>query len=278
MHPHSNTFKMKLFFIILTFSLSNLNCKTQELSKDKPSTMEVNSNQIQNDLIPDQKIYYEHTFFQTNVSAGTGVICSYDGKDYFITAKHIFDTLLKSGDLTKIIIDIVSEKIPINGNVFFHENDKIDVAVIKLAEKVQNEGERTSLKGGTGVVVGQTSIFLGYPLGFASIVNKRAVPLVKQAIVSGAVEYKNHFVILLDGHNNPGFSGGPVMAKNKDGRLEIAALISGYFHDPINVDFDFDRKKIKIPINANSGIIISTPIERVIEIIQKIKQYRLHGV
>jgi len=269
MHPLSNTLKMKLLFIILTLSLSNLNCQTQELSKDKSSAMEVTSNQIQNDLIPDQKIFFDILFFQTNVSAGTGVLCSYNGKGYFVTAKHILDSSLKNGDLTKIIIDIGSEKISMSGNAFFHENDKIDIAVIKFKDKLPSENERMKLIGGLGAITGQRTIFLGYPLGFASIVNKRAVPLVKQAIISGAIEYKTHFVILLDGHNNPGFSGGPVMAKNKDGQLELFAIISGYFHDPINVDFDFEGKKIKIPINANSGIIISTPIERAIEIIQK---------
>ena len=73
--------------------------------------------------------------------------------------------------------------------------------------------------------------------------------------------------ILLDGHNNPGFSGGPVIVTGKDpskNEIKVIAVIAAYLNQ---------SKIIKSPVgdlvnDENSGIVISYSINHVNEIIK----------
>jgi hypothetical protein len=84
---------------------------------------------------------------------------------------------------------------------------------------------------------------------------------------------KDETVILLDGLNNPGFSGGPVVAPDMFVRFEnvrpqkLIAVISGYRSQdsPINVD---GKAIEKASTPTNTGIILATPIERAVEMIK----------
>lgn len=54
--------------------------------------------------------------------------------------------------------------------------------------------------------------FLGFPLGnLGTVFLGIKFPLVKKAVVSGWVKHNGIELLLLDGHNNLGFSGGPVV-------------------------------------------------------------------
>ena len=77
-------------------------------------------------------------------------------------------------------------------------------------------------------------------------------------------------MLVLDGHNNHGFSGGPVIKYNEEKKKAfVVAIVSGYF---------FERRKLKstnekkdILFDENSGIIISYPTKYLGEILQKYK-------
>src|SRR5262249_6713368 len=80
-----------------------------------------------------------------------------------------------------------------------------------------------------GAVYGQEVFFLGFPYGitgpFTLGPEGYPIPLVKRATLS----LFHGDVWLLDGHNNPGFSGGPVVFK-KPGTEEfkVAGVISSF--------------------------------------------------
>ena len=89
-----------------------------------------------------------------------------------------------------------------------------DVAVFATGVKL---GPRYPLSiGMAGVILSQEVYFLGFPYSMITYWNESKVaplPFVKKAIVS-QIELSEHSSILyLDGHNNPGFSGGPVVCK-----------------------------------------------------------------
>lgn len=74
--------------------------------------------------------------------------------------------------------------------------------------------------------------------------------------------------MLLDGHNNPGFSGGPVdYAKpGETAAKHVAGVISGY-------RFQMDRvllgeKETDLTVKFNTGIIIAYPIDHAIDLIK----------
>ena len=67
-------------------------------------------------------------------------------------------------------------------------------------------------------------------------------------------------VMFLDGHNNPGFSGGPVCFKKAGDKLfTIAGVISGYRYSQMPV-LDKDNKKTEYYIKENTGIINAADI------------------
>lgn len=87
--------------------------------------------------------------------------------------------------------------------------------------------------GQKGIFVGQDVYSLGFPFGLATKFDKPIpthIAFIKKAILS-AIDARpgSGHVLYLDGHNNPGFSGGPVIYANYNERerLEIAGVIAG---------------------------------------------------
>ena len=78
--------------------------------------------------------------------------------------------------------------------------------------------------------------------------------------------------MLLDGHNNPGFSGGPVITySEKMDKQFIVAIISGYINQPQSVNVTYGTVTNPLLINENSGIIISYTSGYIKEIINKVE-------
>ncbi len=117
-----------------------------------------------------------------------------------------------------------------------------------------------------GLIYGQEVYFLGFPYG---IVGKHIfapsgypLPLVKRATVS----LFDGTMYLLDGHNNPGFSGGPVVWKAPGTeRFKVAAVISGYRYvdEPV---YDV-AGTAPFKYRYNTGIIVSHGVEAALDLI-----------
>ena len=60
------------------------------------------------------------------------------------------------------------------------------------------------------------------------------LPFVKHCILSGSIIQNNTTIFVLDGINNLGFSGGPVLAGSGDSQA-VFAVISGYHAEPLEV-------------------------------------------
>lgn len=125
----------------------------------------------------------------------------------------------KSADIVKYSVEVNGQIESLLNRVYFHKKGNIDVAVIDLNATTDRTGgaffinDTNSKESDFGI--GERVIFLGYPLGIKTIADSLTAPLVKGALVSGII--KSSDIILLDGHNNRGFSGGPVIAfKNGD--------------------------------------------------------------
>src|SRR5690606_36920648 len=87
-------------------------------------------------------------------------------------------------------------------------------------------------------------------------------------IISGFV-FNNEILntILLDGHNNPGFSGGPVVSKipNTNNEFNVVSVISGFRADQQHALIN--NQPTAITFRSNTGIIISYPISLAIDLI-----------
>ncbi len=117
-----------------------------------------------------------------------------------------------------------------------------------------------------GLIYGQDVFFLGFPYWFLGRIifgdDGYPLPFVKKALVSSL----DKSVFLLDGHNNPGFSGGPVVFTSPGtSQCKFAAVISGFqaVEEPILVS----GQKTEFVYEDNTGIIISYTVNHAVELI-----------
>ena len=208
--------------------------------------------------------YFNSTFnIITETENGTSFILTISEKQYLITAKHLFKGVA-NGEYKTFSIYINDTLTPLAGNVYICPNVNVDIAVVPLEDHIIDKYE-FSITGGN-YSIGEDVFFFGYPYYLSQTLTnvKFKMPLVKSAIVSG-VNYQDDCVqIYLDGHNNPGFSGGPVGYFNeREQRLHILSVISGYITQNNNIITSAGV----IVTPENSGIIISYSIKHVNDIL-----------
>jgi hypothetical protein len=130
------------------------------------------------------------------------------------------------------------------------------------------------------IMLGTDCEFLGFPYGGGwpskwSSGEILWMPYVKHCTVS-AVPSGTPNILILDGINNEGFSGGPVIFKTGT-EQKIGAVISGYHIEPAEVISTLkdtpppipDPKDKKEVANVNSGFIIAYPIQPAIDAIHE---------
>lgn len=185
-----------------------------------------------------------------------------------VTAKHLLKTYPTNKKLSiKIFIDNIWK----NATVTPHfENNDLDIAIM-ISDDFHTHVNDVVIKAGHGIILSQEVFFLGFPyfdqITYEAIsMNKGLpIPLVKKAIIS----YVHKNIIYLDGHNNIGFSGGPVVFYDyKSNEWKVCSVISSYMTDierPV-------KSKTSNPTGfyqENSGIIKSYTIGNVINLIEK---------
>ena len=202
---------------------------------------------------------------------GTGFAIDVDGKQYLITAKHLVANIRG-----KDTLNIFHENKWKSVDIFLvgHCGDDVDISVLAMDYQLSPDFKMEPSSG--GLAYGQDVYFLGFPYldgaGLSGINRSFPLPFVKKAIVSCFRSFKPEMttkpdLILLDGHNNPGFSGGPVVFK-EIGKKEykVASVISAYqfSKEPVYQG----EEKTNFEYRANTGIIISHSIKFAIDVIK----------
>jgi len=117
----------------------------------------------------------------------------------------------------------------------------------------------------------QDAFFLGFPYGmmtgFEPCNNGYPIPFVKKATISNFGDSENGTrIIYFDGHNNPGFSGGPVFYNSlEDHSFRIAGVVFGFrfSREPIYIG----DAKARMHYQYNTGITLAYGIEHALEVI-----------
>jgi len=203
-------------------------------------------------------------------TTGTGFLINYNNYNYLVTAKHV---LGKVNDKQKLFFQFYEDSVWVNneGTVLLHTNHKIDIAVLDLNEPSlrKNQTELTI----DGVVYGEEGYFLGFPYELriddqGNLNSGLPLPLVKKVVLSAIFHKDGISTLFLDGQNNPGFSGGPIILRNidksKEYKWKIVGVVSGYRTQKNELDTPFG----KLNYVENSGIMIGYGIDHVIEIIE----------
>jgi len=205
-----------------------------------------------------------HRVFRISYATKSGTTFSLDvdGKQYLVTAKHVVPDLAGSSKIS-LWSNGAWKEYPVQ--LVGHAPGDIDVSVLAIDRLVTNKG--LPLEAGDRFIYGQDSYFLGFPYGimpkYIFGADGFPLPFVKKALVSSF----NPDTMLLDGHNNPGFSGGPVVFMEAESRqLRVAGVVSGFrfVEEPVLMN----GQKTGLTYEYNTGIVVAHRIHHALALIK----------
>ena len=245
---------------------------------------------------PTNNILFKTLMIKTKTDAGTMFPIAVDNREYWLTAKHIL-TGRRSGPAGEItaktvtldVLDPIGEAIRWNSTEFkvIDPGKDIDIVVLLPSTRIQTI-DIPSLKVSSGDMgMGQECSFLGFPFantwtGRLSDSQSYKMPFIKHCYISGIVRQANAAVLILDGINNPGFSGGPVLYHTGADQV-VLGVISGFRNEPGEIhsievpdvpttaqtpDGKKSNKK-KDVVDLNTGIIFAFMADVAIDAIKK---------
>ncbi len=254
----------------------------------------------------------DRTFMiETNFGRGTTFSIDVDNREYWLTAKHMF-TGIESGRAgtftTKSVqANILSQAgegdeghdlhwIPATFTTIDPGKD-VDILVLVPEHPLLATLPFNFASENVNVGLGGDCEFLGFPYGGgwkAEFTNDKTpgtpnavwLPYIKHCTVSGMTREKGLVIWILDGINNHGFSGGPVLY-GTGANQRVFAVISGYHEEPLEVlpepsngsqtgfippppalSGDKPKEPQKQVVNANSGFIVAFDLDCAIKAIR----------
>lgn len=204
--------------------------------------------------------FLAQTFYLKNGnSTGSCFAVDYRGKKYLITARHVVEGLPAKN--AKLQVYRSAEWKEFSANIILPANKDIDIAVLTSEQLGIASAWNPDLTINSPALGGQV-YFVGYPFGLHSLFNNgEYLPLVKVGVLSGLDNAQSDdAVYYIDGFNNPGFSGGPVIYNdNVKHEWHIFAVVKGYVNDVIKAKVK--GKDIDTALLVNSGILLAYPID-----------------
>jgi hypothetical protein len=218
---------------------------------------------------------------KTQYHTGTAFFISHDGVTYLVSARHVFEGISEASSV-KLWIKGSKEWSVLNIVVHYPDDQNVDVAVATLTDP----HEKTSgfdICGETNKLdFGDEGLFLGFPYGFDSDPNVgaasmpldvqgRVIPFVKRATLSGMIQVApgTNVVLVLDGINNEGFSGGPLIFSSVTSGSCVAGVIISYLTSSEPV-MDQTNQATTQSVRANTGLIYATPTGYVNDLIKNL--------
>lgn len=164
-------------------------------------------------------------------ASGTAFTIEVEGRQYLVSAKHIFSVGANAPGL-KIFhngawLELPYKRIEV-------QPESVDIAVLALEKQISPLHPITLTT--KGMILSEEVFFLGFPLQLqidARLINNGfPIPLVKHGIISffnaNSNAYSKGEPRLIDAMNVPGFSGGPVVQMKDNKNPVIYGVISGY--------------------------------------------------
>ena len=195
-------------------------------------------------------------------SSGTAFTIENHGVQFLVTAKHIFKSANHPA-AGKIALLMGKKYQTYDVEIRYPADPEIDIAVMKLIPYQQLTPMYDNKNTPEGITLGQDVYFLGFPYQYDQLLSAipgdtKPLPFVKKACLS-TILMDGKTTLLLDGHNNPGFSGGPVCFKRVDNdkeKMSIVGIVSGFRFDKKYV-FDENDSQTESYVKDNTGIIIA---------------------
>lgn len=188
-------------------------------------------------------------------STGTAFTIDVDNRQYFVTATHVVEDIA-DGSQIEIWHNQAWRTVPF---VLIGHHAEADVTVFSINQLIRAHiMEATS----AGLSLGQDIYFLGFPHGLkseAGEINRLfPLPLVKKGCLASlpfplGLEDVGRYM-WIDGNNNPGFSGGPVIFKaSGDNNFRVCGVVHGYMTALSEVE-EIESGTTKQVVRNNTGI------------------------
>lgn len=151
----------------------------------------------------------------------------------------------------------------------FPASVNVDIAIFETNETVKTPYFVQNGDAG-GPTMGQSVWFLGYPYGIESrFQGGKAAPFIKRGTMSAIDASKPDAVVLyIDGFNNPGFSGGPIIYWDFSKHVyEILGVVQGYREDSAKVLIN--GQHVDTQLLVNTGILVGYSITHALDAIKE---------
>jgi len=244
---------------------------------------------------PTTGILFNTLMIRNGHDAGTMFAVQVDNREYWLTAKHIL-TGRKSGPAGEVKEKEISLQVldPVGTDIKWDEvkfkvidpGKDVDIVVLVPTTTLTRSDIQPLKISSERFEFGDECSFLGYPFAqtwmatFKDYVFK--MPYIKHCYISGMIQQPVK-VLVLDGINNPGFSGGPVLYKTGPNQVVIG-VISGYHSEPgqvHSIEVPNDSTAVQMPKNTkvkhtgkesvvdlNTGIIIAYIAEPIVDAVR----------
>jgi hypothetical protein len=222
---------------------------------------------IAQDAVP-AEILQRTVLIKVGDAYATAFTIDYQGKLYLVTARHVVAALpdtnatlqVKQGDEWAELHTV---------RTLYPPSKEVDIAVFETGDKVSTPFQITAVRKGVGAALGQQIWFLGYPWAMGSRFMNGEIPFVKRGTMS-AVDHTNPdaVIVYIDGFNNPGFSGGPIIYWDLGTHTYgILGVIKGYRDDTAKLMVN--GGKVDTQLVVNSGILVGYSIQHAIQAIEQ---------
>lgn len=194
-------------------------------------------------------------------------------RQWLITAKHVADLAARNGSATltlsgetglNVELSTPLEDVPL-------VSDGADTAVFSLGANMIARDDMTLFPSSDGVVLSQEVFFLGYPLPGSLPLSGR-LPAVRKGIVSQRAVFNGVVAWIIDGHNLPGLSGGPLVFANQGGagsHWHVLGVVSAYVQHSIAVEIAGGAVpgNTGLTVPSNAGLVVVYDIKHAIDAI-----------
>lgn len=211
---------------------------------------------------------------QVGNERGTAFSVDYKGLIYLVTARHMVAGLPAENPTIKIRIKGNWEDFP-SKRLLFPSSPKVDIAVFDTGEAAPKPFTIAPMSETSGTTMGQQVWFLGYPLEglgshFGAGPNKAMseAPFIKRGTMS-AIDGTDPdaVVVYIDGFNNPGFSGGPIVYWDfNEHAYRIFGVVQGYRTEDAHMMVN--GQQLDTNILVNSGILVGYVIRHAMDAIK----------
>lgn len=215
-------------------------------------------------------------FIKIGNEAGTAFQIDYKGKLYLVTARHVVSGVPER-DATIQIYQAGVWKDYHTVRTIYPSSADVDIVVFETNEAAAQQFGVKPMAKDDQIAMGQQLWFIGYPFGLGSPVGKNStllpagtyLPFMKKGIISAIDGTNSDAVVLyIDGFNNPGFSGGPIVYWSFDTHeYKIIGVVKGYRTDTAKIVVK--GQQVDADVLVNSGILVGYSIRHAVEAIER---------